>query len=432
MADRDCDIALVGGGLSGGLIALALAQRRPDLRVALVEAGDRPGGNHRWSWFESDLTSSGAKLLESFRITRWGRGYDVCFPGVSRHLATRYRSLASTDFAEGLERLLSKGTIRCSADVQALDRDGITLAGGERITASAVIDCRGFEPGPHLSGGWQVFLGRHLRTETPHGIEHPVIMDADVDQIGGYRFVYVLPLGPSEIFIEDTYYQDAPTLDRETLAARIDAYCQDNGWTGEIVGTESGVLPVITGGDFAAFQNRQRIEGVGIAGARGGFVHPLTSYTLPFAVETALAIAEAKALSGPELAILLEQRARDHWRSTRFYRKLGAMLFRAARPEDRWQIFDRFYRLDQRLIERFYAARSTRADKARILCGRPPVPVHRAVQAILPGTGRGTMRSMVEGHPPPITSTRGQDNPPVPLHPRPAAGGPPPRSGEDL
>ena len=53
------------------------------------------------------------------------------------------------------------------------------------------------------------------------------------------------------------------------------------------------MLPVITGGDFGAYLREVGSEGVGLAGARGGFVHPLTSYTLPFAVETALAVAQA-------------------------------------------------------------------------------------------------------------------------------------------
>ena len=75
---------------------------------------------------------------------------------------------------------------------------------------------------------------------------------------------------------------------------------------------------------------------------------------------------------------------------------LGAMLF-GAPPGQRRQVFPRFYRLDQGLIERFYAARSTLPDRARILCGKPPVPLRAALRAFLPGTGRGTMRSMVEG-----------------------------------
>jgi lycopene beta-cyclase len=372
MSERDCDIAVVGGGLAGGLIALALASRRPGIAVRVLEAGPALGGNHRWSWFESDLSPEGRALLEVFPITRWDEGYDVLFPKFARTLRTPYRSLASADFAAGIERMLPPGTVRTNAPAAALDRDGVTLASGERIAARAVIDCRGFAPTPHLSGGWQVFMGRHSRTARPHGVERPIVMDAEVDQLGGYRFVYVLPLAADEIFVEDTYYQDSPELDRPALARHLGEYCERHGYGGEILGEETGVLPVVTGGDFAAFQAAQRIEGVGIAGARGGFVHPLTGYTLPFAVETALTIADNADLPGDRLAALLDERSRGHWRATRFYRRLGAMLL-AAPPGQRRAVFARFYRLDESLIERFYAARSTFADRVRILCGKPPV-----------------------------------------------------------
>jgi lycopene beta-cyclase len=382
MSVRDCDIAIVGGGLAGGLIALALARLRPEIAVRVFEAGPAPGGNHRWSWFASDLSAHGERLLEPFRVTRWDQGYDVRFPGLTRTLSTPYRSLASSDFADGLARHLPAGTMHAGASARQLDRDGVTLASGQRIGARVVIDCRGFAATPHLAGGWQVFMGRHLRTGTPHGVERPVLMDATVAQLGGYRFVYVLPLGAHDLFLEDTYYQDTPALDRAALSVRLDDHCRTHGWDGELVGFETGVLPVVTGGDFAAFQHAQRVGGVAVAGAGGGFTHPLTSYTLPFAVDTALAIAAAADLPGEQMADMLEARARRHWRTTRFYRRLGAMLFGAARPEDRWRVFARFYRLDQRLIERFYAGRSTMADRARILCGRPPVPVTGALAAL--------------------------------------------------
>jgi lycopene beta-cyclase len=385
MTGRDCDIAIVGGGLAGGLIALALARLRPEVAVRVLESGPTVGGNHRWSWFDSDLSPAGRELMDPFRQSRWNRGYEVRFPGFSRTLATPYRSLASADFAEGLGRLLPPGTIRTGAPARALDRDGVTLASDERVAARAVIDCRGFAPTPHLAGGWQVFMGRHLRTAAPHGLDRPVIMDATVEQLGGYRFVYVLPLGASELFVEDTYYQDSPLLDRAVLSARLDRYCSAHGWDGEPLGSETGVLPVVTGGDFTALQQAQRIEGVAVAGARGGFGHPLTSYTLPFAVETAHALAAEAELPGAGMAAMLEARAQRHWRATRFYRRLGAMLFGAARPDERWRVFARFYRLDEGLIERFYAGRSTLADRARILCGRPPVPLSRALGALTGG-----------------------------------------------
>jgi len=62
---------------------------------------------------------------------------------------------------------------------------------------------------------------------------------------------------------------------------------------------------------------------------------------------------------------------------------LGKMLFGAAPPPERWRIFSRFYGLDPALIQRFYAGRSTLADRIRILCGKPPVPIRSAMRTLL-------------------------------------------------
>lgn len=380
-AETRTEIAIVGGGLAGGLIALALRRRHPAMQVMLLEAGEMLGGNHRWSWFDDDLDAAGHALMAPFRKTEWP-GYRVRFPAYERSLGSRYNSLASPDFDACLRRELGQATIHTRSTVAALDAAGVTLADGRRISARAVIDCRDMAPDSRLAGGWQVFMGRHLRTSVPHGIDRPTIMDAAVTQHGAYRFVYVLPLGADELFVEDTYYADSPVLDRSALSGRIDRYCAAQGWDGEILGGETGVLPVISGGDFAAWQAGQRIAGVARAGAGGGFVHPLTSYTLPFAVETALAIAEDAALPGEQLAALLEARARRHWTRTGFYRMLARLLFEASAPDQRYRVFARFYRLNPALIERFYAGRSTLADKARILTGKPPVPFGKAVVAL--------------------------------------------------
>ncbi|MGN6498705.1 MAG: lycopene beta-cyclase CrtY [Tsuneonella sp.] len=381
MTGRTIDVAIAGGGLAGGLIALALHRARPDLRVAVVEGGQALGGNHRWSWFASDLEPAGAALMAGFRTARW-RDYAVRFPAYERVLDTGYASLASADFDAALRRELPAGSLRLSRRIAALDARGIDLTGGERIAARAVIDCRGLDGMPGLRGGWQVFMGRTLATDRPHGVERPAIMDALVSQHGAYRFVYVLPLSAHELFVEDTYYADTPALDRAALSGRLDRYCAAQGWSGRILGGETGMLPVVTGGDFAAFHAAQRTPDVAVAGARGGFWHPLTSYTRPFAADTALAIARDADLPGDQLAAMLEERARRHWRRTAFYRRLGRMLFGAARPAARYKVFEHFYRLPEPLVERFYAARSTRADRARVLCGRPPVPVFAAARAL--------------------------------------------------
>jgi lycopene beta-cyclase len=257
------------------------------------------------------------------------------------------------------------------------------LESGERVEARKVIDCRGQGDAlAHLEGGWQVFMGRHMRTQTPHGVTRPVIMDASVEQHDGYRFVYVLPLGAHDVFIEDTYYRDDPVLDRRALGARIDAFARAAGWDGQIVSNETGLLPVITGGDFGAFADTGAIPGVARAGVAGGFTHPLTSYTLPIAVENALLIAREIALPGDQLAALLRSRARAHWKGNGFYRLLARMLFGAAAPAERYRVLARFYTLPAGLVERFYAGTSTLRDRLRILAGRPPVPVSAALRAL--------------------------------------------------
>lgn len=375
------DVAIAGGGLAGGLAALALHRARPELRLALVEAGEKLGGNHRWSWFSSDLAPDANALLEPFRINRW-EGYDVRFPGQARSLSTPYNSLASTDFDAALRRLLPAEAILARRRIAGLDQRGIDLEDGTRIEARCVIDARGLSSAPQLEGGWQVFMGRRLRTEVPHGLERPTVMDAAVDQHGSCRFVYTLPLGTDELFVEDTYYDDRPDLDRSALSGRIDRYCTWRGWHGEPIDFETGVLPVITGGDFAAFRSAHCTQGVTTIGARGGFVHPLTSYTLPFAVDTALTIAAEADLTGSQLAALIEAKARNHWRGTAFYRQLGRMMFGAGSPEQRYRAFALVYRLPRPIIERFYAGRSTATDRARILIGKPPVPVLGALRAL--------------------------------------------------
>ncbi|MBT8426957.1 MAG: lycopene beta-cyclase CrtY [Erythrobacter sp.] len=377
------DIAIIGGGLAGGLAALAITRAAPQLSVSLIEAGDSFGGNHRWSWFEGDLGPQEAALLEPFEKTEWTGGNDVRFPAHERRLEGNYRSLDSRDFDAALRRLLPQEAIRTGSSVMGLDGNGVTLESGERIAAKALIDCRDAVPSEHLEGGWQVFLGQHLRTSEPHGIDRPVIMDAAVEQPDAYRFVYLLPLGTDEIFVEDTYYADRPVVDAATLRDRIADYCAQRGWQTEALHEETGILPVITGGDFAAYRASLANPGVAVAGARGGFVHPLTSYTLPIAAQNALAIAGAAAEDLAGLPEFVEDRAHAHWKRTAYYRLLGKMLFEAADPAERYRVFERFYRLPEPLISRFYAARSTPLDKLRILTGRPPVPVGRAIKALL-------------------------------------------------
>ena len=212
-----------------------------------------------------------------------------------------------------------------------------------------------------------------------------MVMDATVPQLDGYRFVYCLPFAATRMFVEDTYYSDTPDLDRAALADRIHDYAAQRGWQIEQAAREeAGVLPVAMGGDFEGYWQSGGRK-IAKAGMRAGLFHPTTGYSLPDAVRTASLIAGSSDLSGAALHDLTHGFAETLWRRRGFYRLLDKMLFKAAEPAERYRVLERFYRLDPQLIGRFYAGRSTMTDKARILTGKPPVPIGRAIRAITGG-----------------------------------------------
>jgi len=371
-------LVIAGGGLAGCLAALTFATVRPDVRLLLVEQGDSFGGNHIWSFFEDDVAEEDRWLVEPMIAGRWP-GYDVRFPARRRRLPTGYYSLRSDWLDQQVRERLRPDQYRLGASIASVDAKSMGLATGERIEADAVVDARGPGPAEALDLGWQKFVGREYRLAAPHGLDRPIVMDACVDQAEGYRFVYCLPFAADRLLIEDTYYSTGADLDRDAIGRRIEAYAAAQGWRlAELEGEETGVLPVAMGGDFEAFWPAG--EPVGRIGLRGGFFHPTTGYSLPDAVRTAILLARQRDLGS--LGGLLRAEAARLWRQRGFYRLLNRMLFRAAAPEQRYRVLEHFYRLDPDLIARFYAGRSTAADKMRILSGRPPVPVARALMAL--------------------------------------------------
>ncbi len=376
-----CDLAIVGGGLAGGLIALAVAAKRPDLRVRLVEGGETLGGNRLWSFFGSDVAREDRWLLDRLVSHAWP-DYDVRFPAFRRTLAQPYYSIGSDRFDRVLRDTLAPDTVMTGRKVLAVSPTAAVLADGDRVEAKGVIDARGPADLSWLSCGWQKFVGLEIETAAPHGLDRPIVMDAAVEQQDGFRFVYALPFSATRVFVEDTYYSDTRRIDQAVLAARVSTYAATHGWRVErVLREEAGALPVVIHGDFERYWASGG-KGVAKAGARAGLFHPTTSYSLPDAVRLAVRVAAAPEIGGAALHSLTHAHAKAAWDARGFYRMLDKMLFRAADPGERWRVLERFYRLDPKLIGRFYAAQSTTADKARVLMGRPPVPLGRALKVL--------------------------------------------------
>lgn len=378
------DVILVGAGLANGLIALRLRQLQPQLTCLLLESNAHPAGNHTWSFHRSDLTAEQLSWLEPLISVRWP-GYQVRFPALRRTLHGEYCSIFSSDFAHQLKDVIGDD-LWCNAPVSVVSPTQVTLVDGRELHAQVVIDGRGLQSTPHLQLGYQVFVGQEWQLAQPHDLQQPILMDATVDQQAGYRFVYTLPLSADRLLIEDTYYVNQPTLDENSVRQHLADYAVQQGWKlSMLLREEHGVLPITLSGDIDRFWQQQRDQPS--SGLRAGLFHATTGYSLPSAVALAERVARSLPGDASTISQQIERFARQQWRDQRFFRLLNRMLFLAGRPEQRWRVMQRFYRLDAGLISRFYAGRLRLRDKARILSGKPPVPIGEALRALLMTSG---------------------------------------------
>jgi lycopene beta-cyclase len=303
----------------------------------------------------------------------------VRFPRRQRIISLGYNSICSDDLDKAIRKSVAPDRFRLRSQIQEVGTDHVVVD-GERIETDGIIDARGASSTPKLELAWQKFVGRTYRFATPHGQTRPIIMDALVEQTDGYRFIYSLPLDNRELLIEDTYYSADPGFDGDRLRSGLDHLAARHGEFDQ-VGEEMGVLPIILNGDIESLWPNQ---GPAIArlGMRGGFFHPTTGYSLPDAVRNAAILCNQRELRSQGLHALFRGRASKLWDERRFFQLLNRMLFFAAEPDQRYRVLEHFYRLPVPLIARFYAARLTALDKVRILSGRPPVPVMRALAVL--------------------------------------------------
>jgi lycopene beta-cyclase len=395
------DIVVVGGGLAGQLCVLALDALAPHLSVALVERADRLGGKHTWCCHRSDLAlpadlalpGEDAVSLQGWFLpladVRWPR-HRVRFPKFERMLDGDYLCLRSSSLARTSQAVLARPgrALLTGRKVVGLSRHHVTLDSGERLAGRLVLDARGGDLADgHGRMGFQKFLGWEIELEHPLPAfsAMPVLMDATVAQIDGYRFIYSLPFSSTRILVEDTYFSRVRDFQPATVRERLRAYLAAKGAPlFQIVREESGILPMPWG------TARHKPNDVTAVGYRGGFFHPGTGYSLARAAIVAHRIASLAHVVPPsdlsQLVGELLQELRSSWApSDNFARLLNRLAFGFVPPT--WlrdAVYAPVYRLPQPTLERFYAGRTSRRDRWALATAPARMPIFRSTTQPLP------------------------------------------------
>lgn len=356
-------IIILGGGLWGSLLAYRLWQVAPDVEFILIEKKTKLGGNHTWCFFGTDLSKDHMTWLSPFIHKSWD-AYSVEFPKVSRTLKTPYHAITSQELHDHVVNTLPAHRISLNTS--------LSLEEAKKMGAF-VIDARGKYT--VSASGFQKFAGLHIKTKRPHGLEHPIIMDATVQQKEGFRFIYYLPWSEDTLLIEDTRYSLNPEILRPEFSESISLEIMKRGWEiSEVFRAEEGSLPI-------------PLEPISIAHdeqvvSLAGLFHDTTGYSLPIGVKLIdKLVAQDFSLSNTRKTV---SHFRDELeRKRKFYRTLNLLLFKASKPEESYRMLEFFYTHPDGLIQRFYSGELSVWDHIRFFIGKPPVKIGHALKSLL-------------------------------------------------
>ena len=369
------DLAIVGGGLAGGLTAYFMVQMHPARLIELIEAEDHLGGNQTWSFHESDVSPAALEILKPLISRSWS-STSVEFPRVKKTVDGAYHSIRSEDFNRVLKEVLG-AKIKFNSRATKLTDTTVVVEDGRVIDAACVFDARGLPQAPMAGlNGFHKYIGYDVTLETPHGLSNPILFDATCPQLDGFRYFHLIPWDQTRLLVEETFYSDTPDLNDERISRSIRSYIERRGWKiATIDREERGVLPVPLTAD--AIKTSVAGEPVSL-GLRAGFFHSTTGFTLPDAVRFAEFLAKAPELTTVSARESLAKFRRPWLSRQRFYRLINRLLFQASEPSLRYTIFQKFYEHTDDVLQRFYAGRSTWTDRVRLLSGKSPVPMSLA------------------------------------------------------
>ena len=306
-----------------------------------------------------------------------------------------YLCITGADFYEyALNELAAHGnvTVKLGEDVRGYREsgNGVRVETVEGVYESrCVFDGRGLAPGSPVfeearrEARWvpQRFVGQRIKTEA--AVFDPgrcTLMDFNVDQSRGLRFMYVLPFSEQEALVESVYLSEAEAS-ADTFRAEVSGYLSEayglpeTGY--EVLGEEQGYIPMT---DYRF--PRQLGERSYSIGMLGGESRPSTGYTFLRIQRYCrrLAACVVRGVTPPRRV------------DARRYETLDGLFLRFMQeyPERCPEVYRLMFEgVPPEPLVRFLTEKSSPADEARLVYALPKTPfIKLAGRTLLERTGR--------------------------------------------
>lgn len=375
--DRELDLMLVGGGLASALIAWRLKRFRTNIRFLVIEENESFSEKETWCFHASDIEARELDWIFPLLSKSWP-GYSVGIMDFQRSLhRAKYLAVRSQEF---FQKIQIGAHVQFRTRVKSVSERGVYLQDGRFLSAKCVVDCRGGREGAGSPSGFHKFLSCEFELSSPHGMIRPRLMDAISNNRDGVRFLSVLPWTESTLTLECREFSANPGFSREEFRDSILAYARAMGWNirSQIHESEAAIpVPILPG-------NPMQGLAAPTIGTRGGFSHPSTGASFPQAIRLAERISKVQKFDPANIWAITKAAQKELEKNREFCILLNRILFCAALPEERARIFTRLYRLPEPVLQRFFALKLNALDFARILLGRPPLPMEKAIKVIRP------------------------------------------------
>jgi lycopene beta-cyclase len=374
------DLVLVGGGLANSLIAWRMRQRRPGVRVLVLEREAHLGGNHTWSFFDSDLAAGPAGLARAARRAPVA-GLQGSLPGLrpaSRHTVQLHPVHAPARCCRAGAR---RGLL-----VRRRRRRGATRRGAADRRPPPARARRHRRARPAAGGAARARLPEVRRPRgAPRGAARARRAARDGCRRGAGRWLPVRLRAAARRRAgarRGHALQRRPGARRDALRARCRGLHRR-------AGLARPRAPSRRIGRAAHRARRRHRRLLGALRERRAAERPPRGPLSPdhrlLAARRGRARRSRRGAARPVVVTVAGRHPRA------FPHAVGAPAVLpdvephavpGRRARRRHRVFRRFYTLAEPLIERFYAARPTPADRIRLLIGRPPIPVLPALRCV--------------------------------------------------
>lgn len=354
----DKPVIIIGGGLTGSLLAYRLKSALPSVSFLLYEKTSKLGGQQTTGFCESDCLSSMAWLKPLVSHT-W-KQHQIKFRTFEKWITSPFHLLHPDQLHQVISEKVGEDLRLCNElSLEQALQDG-----------SFVIDAR--NSSFYKSLGYRKFLSLELELQEDHHLIAPVTLDASVALREQFRFLSYYPVGERRLVVRDVWLSDNKKLDTSAMLQSVTDAIRENSWKiAKVIREETGIqqIPVSS----PVIREHSRVINL------SALSHDFTGCSLPLITALIDRMVKTSFRYG-ELKDVVKRYREEFESNQKFFRSLNHQLILKKKS----RIFEQVYSQSYPVLERFSRGNLGLLDRPRISLSAQGLQISHLLQVTKP------------------------------------------------